>query len=132
MQKLPAMILLRFGISGAVSTLAYFLLANLLMLSTGMPDTVCSLVAYLFSLIMSYGLQSRFTFLVTTDSRNQVIRFVITATMGLTIATGLVYVCNELLDWPSMIATALVCILIPVANFIAFRWWVFVDAQGQA
>lgn len=132
MQKVSSSILLRFGVSGAISTLAYFLLANLLMLATGMADTICSFVAYLLSLILSYGLQSRFTFRVATGSRGQIMRFVFTAATGVVIATGLVQVCNELLGWPSVIATALVCILIPVANFIAFRWWVFVDTQSRA
>jgi putative flippase GtrA len=122
----------RFGVSGVLSTAAYFILVNALILGTDLTDTICSITAYLASLVLSYGLQSRYTFYATTDNRLQVSRFVITAVIGLSTATGLVYICNDLLGWPSLLGTAIVCVLIPAANFVAFRCWVFIDAQKQA
>ena len=58
----------RFGLSGVVATLLYFLLTNLLVMMTGMPPPAASVCAYLLSLGVSYFLQSRFTFRINADS----------------------------------------------------------------
>jgi putative flippase GtrA len=115
----------RFGLSGVVATLIYFMLTNLLVLVVGMPATAASVGAYLLSLGVSYLLQSRFTVRVKGDSVDQIARFVITSLAGLLISWCAMAITVDVLAWPYVIGAAVVCVLIPVANFFIFRGWVF-------
>lgn len=115
----------RFGLSGLVSTLVYFVLTNALVLVASMMPTTASVCAYLLSLGVSYLLQSRFTFRVNADSVDQIVRFVVTSLAGLMISWCAMAIAVDALALPYVIGAAVVCILIPVANFFMFRSWVF-------
>jgi putative flippase GtrA len=121
----------RFGLSGLVATLIYLLLINVLVMAAGMAPTVASVCAYLLSLGMSYLLQSRFTFQVSADSVEQMTRFVVTSLAGLVIAWCVVAITVNVLAWPYFIGAAIVCIVIPVANFFIFRGWVFATHKAE-
>ncbi len=123
--------LVRFGIAGLISTLSYLLLAIALALLGTLPDAVSSALAYLISLGISYGLQSRMVFRVNGDSATQLSRFLATAIAGFALATGIVYVCSDQLGWPTPVGTILVCILIPLANYLLFKGWVFVAPRHE-
>ncbi len=115
----------RFGLSGLVATLVYFLLTNVLVLAAELPPTPASVCAYLLSLSVSYLLQSRFTFRANAGSLDQMTRFVITSLAGLLIAWCVMAITTDVLTWSYFIGAAVVCVLIPVANFYLFRGWVF-------
>lgn len=121
----------RFGLSGLVATLVYFLLTNVLVLAAGMPPTAASVCAYLMSLGVSYLLQSRFTFRVKADSVDQMTRFVVTSLAGLVIAWCVMAITVDVLALPYFIGAAVVCILIPIANFFIFRGWVFATHKTE-
>lgn len=121
----------RFGLSGLVATLVYFLLTNVLVLVAGMPPTAASVCAYLLSLGVSYVLQSRFTFRVNADSVDQMTRFVITSLAGLVIAWCVMAITADVLAWSYIIGAAVVCLLIPIANFFIFRGWVFATHKTE-
>jgi putative flippase GtrA len=115
----------RFGLAGLVSTLAYFLLINALVLAAGMPPVAASVCAYLLSLGISYLLQSRFTFRVNADSVGQVARFVITSLAGLIVSWCVMAITIDVLTWPYFVGAVAICVLIPLVNFFVFRGWVF-------
>lgn len=121
----------RFGISGAAATLVYFLLTNVLVIAAGLLPTVASVCAYLLSLGISYLLQSRFTFQANTDSLDQMTRFVITSLAGLVIAWCVMAITVDVLAWPYFAGAAVICVLIPVANFFIFRGWVFATRKSE-
>jgi putative flippase GtrA len=121
----------RFGLSGAVATLVYFLLTNMLVLAAGMAPTAASVCAYLLSLGVSYLLQSRFTFRTNTDSLDQMTRFVITSLAGFVIAWCVMAITVDVLAWPYFTGAAAICVLIPVANFFIFRGWVFATHKTE-
>ena len=52
-------------------------------------------------------------------------RFIITSLAGLAISWCAVAVTVDVLAWSFIIGAAVVCVLIPVANFLIFRGWVF-------
>jgi putative flippase GtrA len=117
--------IVRFGLAGAVATLAYFLITNVLVLLANMPPVTASVCAYLLSLGISYILQSRFTFKINTDSPNQVARFVITSLAGLLVSWCVMAIAVDVLSWSYFVGTAVICVLIPLVNYFVFRGWVF-------
>lgn len=117
--------LARFGIAGGSATLFYLVLAMALVTLGHLQAVPASIVAYLLSLGLSYGLQSRFTFRQSGDSASQIVRFLATALVGLALSYSLVYLVSEVLHWWSVIGNIAVCILIPIANYFVFKFWVF-------
>ena len=127
----PLHLVVRFGVSGVTTTLVYFFLANAFVLLLGMAPVVASVSAYLLSIVISYLLQSRFTFRVNSDSVDQVVRFVVTSLAGLAASWCGVAFTVVVLEWPYLIGTLLVCALVPAINFFVFRGWVFAMREGR-
>lgn len=117
--------LIRFGISGLLSTAFYFALANLYVIAFGMKPVWASVIAYAIAIGFSYSMQSRYTFRVRQDSRDQVLRFVVTSVSGLAISYWVVWLFNDYLGARYWVGPAFVCIIIPVINFVIFKRWVF-------
>lgn len=115
----------RFGAAGLVSTVCYLVLANALAWSAGMSPLLASVVAYLISLVVSYLLQSRFTFGLRKDSIEQMIRFLCTSAVGLGLCWVITFVNSEMLGWPFFVGSFMICILIPMFNYSLFHAWVF-------
>ncbi|MGB3024328.1 GtrA family protein [Paradevosia shaoguanensis] len=115
----------RFGLAGGASTLFYMIVATILVAVGHVQPVPASIAAYLLSLGVSYGLQSRFTFRQSGKSAAQAARFLVTALVGLALSYGLVYLASDVLHlWP-VVGNVAVCILIPVANYFVFKLWVF-------
>ena len=123
---------LRFGAAGIASTLFYFAAIAALLAGTGLRPVLASALAYLLALGLSYLLQSRFAFRAATDSTAQVARFVVTAFVGLAFSSGAMFVVTAVLSWPGIAGAAIVCVLIPVANYLVFRSWVFAQRVETA
>lgn len=117
--------LVRFGLSGATTTLFYFVLTNVLVFALHVPPVAASVCAYLLSIGVSYLLQSRFTFQTGQDSFDQIAKFVVTSVAGLIVSWCVMAWSTNLMAWPYFVGAAIVCFLIPVANFFVFRGWVF-------
>lgn len=54
--------LVQFGISGVFTTVAYFLASNALHYGMDIPASTSSLLSYAMAVVLSYLLQSMFTF----------------------------------------------------------------------
>jgi putative flippase GtrA len=122
---------IRFGAAGVIATFCYFVMANALVWSSILSPLSASLAAYLISLVVSYLLQSRFTFGLRKDSVGQMTRFSITSIIGLCLCWVITYVTAHVLGWPYFAGTFLICILIPVVNYSLFQGWVFATGLGR-
>lgn len=117
--------IVRFGAAGLIATLCYVVLANALVWCARLSPLFGSVAAYLISLVVSYLLQSRFTFGLRRDSVEQMTRFVVASVVGLCLCWVITYVATHVLGWPYFAGTLLICILIPVVNYSLFKGWVF-------
>lgn len=119
--------LLRFALSGALATALYFVLATLAARFGGLGPVTASCVAYIICIIVSYFLQSRFTFSVRNDTPHQVAKFISVSLVGLLIASLVMQVAVNIYGLPYWAGAALVSGIVPVGNFIVFSIWVFVE-----
>jgi len=124
--------LFRFAISGGFTTVAYFLVSNALHYGFMISASTSSALSYAMAVVMSYLLQSRFTFQVKNDSPQQVTRFAVVTLAGLAVSWGLVKALVGFLDQPAWVATLAVCIVIPILNYVLFHIWVFVQPDAKA
>lgn len=115
----------RFGAAGLMATLCYLVLSNALVWGGNLSPLSSSVVAYLISVVVSYLLQSRFTFGLRRDSVRQLTRFTVTSVIGLFLCWLITYLAADVFHWPYFAGSLLICILIPTVNYFLFQGWVF-------
>lgn len=127
LRVLPAKLhqLTRFGVAGILATLLYFVLTNGIVVFGGTDPVAASIYAYLLSLIFSYLMQSRFAFRVAGDRPGQVLGFVATSLAGLAISYWIMLLASDVLALPYVLGALAVCVLIPLTNYVLFKYWVF-------
>jgi len=118
--------ILRFVIAGCSTTILYFLLANVFAAVTPNP-VLASTTAYVACVVASYLLQSRFTFRMPNDSRAQVAKFCAVSVVGLVVSVLVMKWAVDSQGLPYWVGALIVSGVIPVANFITFLVWVFVE-----
>ena len=118
-----AVLLAKFSTVGLTATLVYFLAANALMLVTPLPPPLCSVLAYLAGMIVSYSGQARLTFRAA-GTRSQLFRFCILSALGLLVS----YICVGVAEWYGLSphwATVAVALIVPTMSFVLMLTWVF-------
>lgn len=113
-----------FGSVGAAATLCYFLLATALAKLLGISPATASVIAYILSAGISYFGHRRLSFASKRSHAAAVPRFLTTLAIGLAIAF-LLPKGGEALGSPPTVAFAAICVVIPVANFLLLKLWVF-------
>lgn len=115
----------RFATSGVATTLFYFAVTNLLVMTELAEPVAASVYAYLSAIVVSYRLQSRFTFRLMKDSWTSVSGFLVVSLGGLAISYVTMKLFSEWLGLSYVIGALVVCVLIPVANYVLFSRIVF-------
>ena len=118
-------LVVRFGVTGMMTTLAYFVLTNAFVLWSTMPPVLSSVCAYGISLAISYVMQSQFTFRVNADSVDQFARFIVMSLAGLVVSWCVMAFTVDVLHWPYLTGAIGTCVIIPILNFFVLRGWVF-------
>ncbi len=118
--------LVRFGISGVLSTLFYGFLAFVLGVLSVSPILLVHCIAFMLSIPVSYMLQRYFTFRFTEEDNLVFVRFSFVAAVSFVISTFIVHVLANKLDMPSYIVVLTVMGLVPIISFLAMQFWVFV------
>lgn len=116
----------RFSVVGVLATLTYLVVANLLFFISDMDLAWASVLAYLAGMVVSFTGQSRFTFGVTRNRLDQVVKFALLSAVGIGVSFGLVRAA-EILQIAPVFATISAAVIIPVFTFVIMRIWVFAD-----
>lgn len=123
--------LARFGVAGLGATVLYFILVTIFVAVFKMSTMWASICAYLLCIVYSYFVQSRYTFQVKSDSRQQVLRFVMLSVSGFFIAQFGMYFITGKLNLNYIFGAVFVCGIIPLSNFVLMTIWVFADEGRQ-
>jgi len=125
--------LARFALVGlAVAALygvLYFVLRGM-----GLVPWLASIAAFAGAVTMQYVAHTVFTFRAPVDEPGQLARFVVTVTVGALLSTVITGFVGPSLGWPESVSILAVVVILPVTNFVIFRFWVFraIDARLRA
>jgi putative flippase GtrA len=114
-----------FGAIGAISTLAYATFAFLLTMSDAMPAWTASGVAYAVTSVFSYLCHKRLTFRSSVSHGEAVPRFLLSNSIGYTIALLLPMLLSDHLRAPPALAIFLTIVIVPILNFLLLDRFVF-------
>ena len=124
--------LVRFGMIGAGTTLAYYLV------SIALVDYVSVFLAGLagFAVAVSASYLGHFhvTFRIadgTAINRQRISRFAVTALLGLIATQATLYVASTLLKLPAWLALGAVVAVVPPLTFLLCQFWVFRDEEVE-
>jgi SAM-dependent methyltransferase len=120
----------RFTIVGILATLTYLIVANLLFYFDAMDSAWASVLAYLAGMVVSFTGQSRFTFEVSRNRLDHIVKFVLLSALGLGLSFGLVRVADNFLIAP-VFGTVCAAVVIPILSYFIMRFWVFADASPK-
>jgi len=122
MKMLPRVV--RFGMVGAASTLAYMVLA-LLGEALGMAVVVASVAAYTLCIPFAYLGHRHLTFGSDRPHREAVSRFVALNLLGLGVSAAAPWLLCDLAGLPAFAGVFTAAILVPLASFAGQSLFVF-------
>jgi putative flippase GtrA len=118
---------LRFGLVGVANTGVHAVIVITLMEVFAPPAFVANGVAFFFANLMSYALNSRFTFRIPLSFLGYR-RFLFVSLVSLAL-TLLITSLVELIGWHYGIGLALAILVVPVLNYLVMKIWAFAPAK---
>ncbi|HEX7776993.1 MAG TPA: GtrA family protein [Parvibaculum sp.] len=97
----------------------------------GIEPAHASLIGFVVANPFSYVGHKLVTFMVPGRDVFEVARFVVSALIGLALASAIPYALIDGLAVPRLAALAVTVIVIPIVNFLAMRFWVFAHGLKQ-
>jgi putative flippase GtrA len=114
-----------FGSVGLGAACVYFLIAWALSTQGVLPASVASFIAYLASAGFSYLGHKALTFRSSAPHRRELPRFALAGALGYAIAVIVPLVLTDFWRFQPVIAIVIVCIAVPVVNFLLLTFFVF-------
>ena len=113
-----------FGMVGGAATIGYAVGVWLLVRQLGWSPVVASLVSYILCAVFSFLAHSLLTFQVGKGTPRDLVRFIVTTVIGLSLAAGAMKA-SEMMGFPLPVGIAIVVMAIPLTNFLVLKYWVF-------
>lgn len=118
---------IRFGLAGVANTAVHAGIVIALMEAFAPPAFIANGVAFVFTNLMSYALNSRFTFR-TPVSFLGYRRFLLVSLVSLAL-TLLITSIVEYLGWHYGVGLVMVILVVPVLNYLVMKIWAFAPAH---
>jgi len=117
--------LLRFGVSGVLATLTHVLVFVALVEGLNLAPVPASVPAFCAALLVSYGLNYRWTFAATGAHGVLLPRFVLVSVAGLLVNVSITYAVVDIGGYWYGYALAAVITTVPLLTFLLSKYWVF-------
>jgi len=115
----------RFSLIGIMSTVIYFILANLFILSGAMPPMLASSLAFIVTIPISYFGHGNFTFQIKNTNKAQLKRYLIYVVFGFVCSNLIMYLSSRSNYLNAYIGVIIITVLFPMINFLALKFLVF-------
>jgi putative flippase GtrA len=135
--KTKAYLLIRYAISGSVTSLVYILVYNGALMAyqqvmagatiSGVVRFLCSNLGYGCALLVQYSAHGKFTFGHRQTRKGQLTRYLIAVGFGLIMAALFSAANTKLYVLPDPVVSLIVMILVAISNFFFFNFWVYAD-----
>lgn len=116
---------------GGISGLIHLSVGFSAMHFGGITPSRASLIGFVVANPFSYFGHKLITFMVPGRDVFEAARFVVSALIGLALASAVPYALIAWLSVPRLAALATAVIVIPVVNYLAMRFWVFAHGLGK-
>lgn len=119
--------IIRFGLMGAAATATHFLVLVSLTSYAGLRPWLANGLAFCVALLVTWVGQSSWVFRSNNASPDKfvAVRFLIVALTGLAANSGIMFVCEKLLEDPVVVGFLIATTLVPFLTFILSKFWVF-------
>ena len=116
---------LRFGVTGIVSALAY-VVGTFCLIATGTAGPLtAAVIGYTGAAAISYFGHLYFSFRVDPDHRTFLWRFAAIVAVNFSMTMMITYIVTNVLAAPYHFSIAVVAVLIPATSYLCNRFWVF-------
>lgn len=117
--------LIRYGMVGAVGTLAHYAILVALVERGGVAPPVATAIGFATGAVINYALNVRFTFQSERPHREALPRFLLVALGGMFVNSGIVALGTEVLHIPYMIPQIIATAVVVLITFGVNRVWTF-------
>ena len=117
--------LMRFGVTGGVTSLIYFGLIYLLIGTWSMNPTAASVFSFALAILYNYLSHKYWSFESSGSHQASLTRFALVTAGGMFINSGIIYVGTETMNAPFPQAQAAAIAALLVWNYVMFSRWVF-------
>jgi putative flippase GtrA len=114
----------RFSLVGVLATACYFIIGFILNVFVLDNPLLVHFISYGTCIPLSYYLQQGFTFKYNGDHKSALFKFILVNIAGLLIGAIIVSFIENL-GYHSLWGTGIICVAIPVINYLMFDLWVF-------
>jgi putative flippase GtrA len=115
----------RFGVIGVGATLVYLGASSILCEIFGFPAVTASAIGQAISALVSYFGHATYSFRVDSNHSFYLVRFSIILALTFAMNVVITWVFTSELQISPQITFVVVTILIPIANYVGNRLWVF-------
>ena len=117
--------LFRFIGVGGLATVMHVLLATIAHKLLSTPELWSNFIGFCGSVLVSYSGHSSFTFATEANHKEHFPKFLFVSLTGLAASSSIVWVVSTLAGGSFYLAMGLVALIVPLATFLALRFWVF-------
>ena len=115
----------KFSLVGAITTILYFVISNLLIFFKVASPIMSSTIAYALLIIVSFWGHAEFTFSIGRKNSLQLKKFFLISIIGIIVSNVIILLVVNILSLSPFIGVAVVTASIPIINFFALKFWVF-------
>jgi putative flippase GtrA len=117
--------MLKYGLVGLLGTLLHFGSLFMLVEKLDMNPVIASAIGFILVLAVSYMLNKKWTFQVTSSGLKPLLKYTVVSGVGLLLNIGLLYTAVEWLHWNYLLGQCLVVVAVPLSNFVFNNYWTF-------
>jgi putative flippase GtrA len=118
--------LVKFTVVGVSIAVFYYFSAVLMVDRGGLQPALANSIVFMASAVLSYALQTLWTFESRFTMRNA-IRFVVVLLVGVVVSWG-TSTAVAALGWPYRVGVIIVLFLIPALNFLLHHLWTYAES----
>lgn len=118
-------LLIRYGVVGLINTAVHFLTTIALVEIGDFNPVPASVAGFLLAVLVSFLLNSRWTFGQTDRMLERLLKFSAVSIFGMCLNTGVMYLAVETLNMHYLVGLLLVVFIVPPSNFLLNYFWSF-------
>ncbi len=115
----------QYGFVGLLGTIVHTGVLALSVEYLKIIPVLATVIGFVFSLVLSYVLNSKWTFKRNSKTKNSFIKYTITCSIGLLLNIIIMFVIVNILEYSYLFGQLTAIVLVPIFNYSLSRYWVF-------